>query len=292
MAVYEHSYQPYAGAKTPEWSRWLILPRYAYQDVFSSRFFTALFALSFAPVLVAAILIYLHHNSSALTMMEITVSDIISINGAFFRRLMSVQVNFAALLTVIIGPVLISRDLTNNALPLYLCRPFSRAEYVIGKMAVLVILLSVITWIPVMLLFGFQCVLEGATWIRENLWIGVAVLVNSWTWILLLSLLSTALSALIKWRLAASGALFAFFMIPIPVATVISIQLKTAWGFMLAPAFVMHRLQEYLFRTPTTFTVRGAGGVPATPAWIMFGLICAVSLFVLTRRVRAYEVIR
>ena len=31
------------------------------------------------------------------------------------------------------GPSLVSPDLANNALPLYFCRPFSRTEYVVGK---------------------------------------------------------------------------------------------------------------------------------------------------------------
>src|SRR5258707_13066390 len=54
------------------------------------------------------------------------------------------------------GPPLVSRDLRNNALPLYLCRPFTRTEDVLGKMSVLLILLSAITWIPQLLLFLFH----------------------------------------------------------------------------------------------------------------------------------------
>ena len=49
-----------------------------------------------------------------------------------------------------------SPDLRNNGLPLYLSRPFSRTEYVLGKMSVLLILLSAITWVPGLLLFLFQ----------------------------------------------------------------------------------------------------------------------------------------
>ena len=34
MAVFEHTYKPYAGAFTPAWSRFLIIPRHAYQAIF------------------------------------------------------------------------------------------------------------------------------------------------------------------------------------------------------------------------------------------------------------------
>ena len=39
----------------------------------------------------------------------------------------------AYLLTAFVGPSLVSPDVSNNAMPLYFCRPFSRTEYVIGK---------------------------------------------------------------------------------------------------------------------------------------------------------------
>src|SRR4029078_3127657 len=101
--------------------------------------------------------------------------------------------------------------LANNALPLYLCRPFSRSEYVIGKRPVLMFLISAITWIPGALLFLFQSYLEGAGWFANNFWIAGAVFVDSWTWIALLALWSVAISAWVKWGLLRSGGLFCIF---------------------------------------------------------------------------------
>src|SRR6266852_1287555 len=74
----------------------------------------------------------------------------------FQSNFVSVQGVFAFLLTAFTGPGLISPDLANGALPLYFCRPFSRAEYVIGKSSVLAILLSQITWVPGLVLFAVQ----------------------------------------------------------------------------------------------------------------------------------------
>src|SRR5262245_3168329 len=201
MAVYEHTYKPYAGPLTPEWSRFLIIPHHAYRDVFSSKLFTGFFALSFVCPLVMAILIYLHHNLTAMAIFQIDVRSLAPINAFFFQVFVSIQTGLAFLLTVLIGPPLISRDLANNALPLYLCRPFSRAEYVIGKMSVLIILISLITWVPGELLFLFQCYLEGGSWFAKNAWLMGAIFIGSWTWIILLSLLSVTISAWVKWRL-------------------------------------------------------------------------------------------
>src|SRR5678810_411096 len=142
MAVYEHTYKQYLGKLTPEWSRFLVIPRHAFRGVFKSKLFTAFFVICFIPLLVQAILIYLHHNVNALGIMKVNVRELLPIDASFFEAFVNVQAGFAFFVALLVGPPLVSRDLRNNALPLYLCRPFSRTEYVMGKMSVLLILLS------------------------------------------------------------------------------------------------------------------------------------------------------
>jgi ABC-type transport system involved in multi-copper enzyme maturation permease subunit len=210
MAVYEQSYKRYAGLLTPEWSRFLIIPRHAYRTVFGSKLFTGFYVLCFIPLLVEAIMIYLHHNVNALGIMQVNIVELFPIDATFFQTFTNIQGGFASLLALLIGPPLISRDLRNNALPLYLCRPFSRPEYVLGKMSVLLILLSGITWVPQLLMFLFQAYLEGFTWLKTNLWLASAIFIGSFVWILLLSLISQTISALVKWRVIASGIMLQF----------------------------------------------------------------------------------
>ena len=162
MAVYELTYKQYLGKLTPEWSRFLVIPRHAFRDVFKSKLFTAFFVFCFVPLLVEAILIYLHHNVNALAILQVNVRELLPIDASFFQTFVNIQDGFAFFVTLLVGPPLVARDVRNNALPLYLCRPFSRAEYVLGKMSVLMILLSAMTWVPQLLLFAFQSYLEGA----------------------------------------------------------------------------------------------------------------------------------
>ena len=75
MALHERTWRPYPGPLTASWSRVLVLPRYAFQQVFGSKIFTAFFALCFLPTVVAAILIYLHHNLAATTALQIPVES-------------------------------------------------------------------------------------------------------------------------------------------------------------------------------------------------------------------------
>ena len=56
MAVLERGYKRYRGTMSPEWSRFLIIPRHAFRDVFRSKIFTGIFVLSFVFPLLWAIL--------------------------------------------------------------------------------------------------------------------------------------------------------------------------------------------------------------------------------------------
>ena len=306
MAVFENSYGRYEGRLTPEWSRFLVLPRYALRDVFNSKFFTAIFCLCFIYPLVAAILIYLHHNVNAIALMKINVRELLPINASFFQYFVEVQGWLAFILTVLVGPVLVSRDLANNALPLYLCRPFSRAEYVLGKMTVLVILLSLVTWMPGLLLFLLQAYLEGAGWIVSNSWMAGAIFVGSMTWIVLLSLLALAISAWVRWRVVASGALLGLFFIPSAFGEIVNGLFLTLMGHLISPAALMRNIWRGLFgnftREVGSFNIEDAWGrrfadvvlrePPLWACWLVIALVCLVCLLLLARKVRAYEVIK
>jgi ABC-2 type transport system permease protein len=292
MAVYEHTYRPYAGGLTPEWSRFLIIPRHAYRDVFQSKLFVGFFALCFVCPLVMSILIYLHHNVTALAIFQASVADLVPIDAAFFSIFVTIQSGLAFLMTVIIGPVLVSRDLTNNALPLYLCRPFSRTEYIAGKMSVLAILLSLITWVPGLLMFVFNSYLKGFSWFASNLWIAAAIFVMSWVVIALDSLLAMTVSALVKWRMAASASLFGLFLISSAIGGTINQLFRTNWGSFFNLSMILQSIQDGLFHDTNSsgrpaFMVLSAGA-----AWVSLSLLFAICLFLLSRKVRAYEVIK
>jgi ABC-2 type transport system permease protein len=305
MAVLERTYKQYQGAVSPEWSRFLIIPRHAYRDVFRSKLFTAFFALSYIFPLVCAILIYLHHNVEALLMMKINVRELLPIDAWFFQVYVIVQGTISFFLAMLVGPQQVSRDLTNNALPLYLCRPFTRTEYVVGKMSIIIILLSAITWAPGLILFLLQSYLEGWAWFTENIWIASAIFLGSLVWILLLALMSQAISAWVKWRVAARAALLGAFFIPTAFAAIINEIFQTRWGHIfdlqalignvwsgLFGTFVREAVQDREFRNGRIVAVAFRTEPPLWASWFMLFLICAFCLWLLSRKVKAYEVVK
>ena len=306
MAVYEQTYKRYAGRLTPEWSRFLIIPRHTLRGVFNSKLFTAFFVICFVPLLVEAILIYLHHNVTALTVMSANVRDLVPIDGSFFQTFVYIQGGFAFVLALLVGPPLVSRDLRNNALPLYLCRPFSRTEYVMGKMSVILILLSAVTWIPQLLMFLLQSYLEGFAWFKANLWIASAIIIGGVVWILLLSLLSQTISALVKWRVVASATMLGLFLIPSVLGEFINQVFLTRWGHIVSLGGLINNVTAGLFGTFQrvyerrqvidweTNAVREilVSEPPLWASWTVLFVICALCLAVLHWKVKAYEVVR
>ncbi|MCD9186125.1 MAG: hypothetical protein LUM44_06815 [Pyrinomonadaceae bacterium] len=304
MAVYEHLYSAFEGEKHSAWSRFLVIPRYALREVFKSKLLVTMFILCFIYPLVAAILVYLHHNANALSMLQLNVRELLPIDASFFRTFLEIQGAFSFILTVLIAPPLISRDLSNNALPLYLCRPLSRTEYVLGKMAVIVFLLSVVTWVPGLLIFFFQASQGGFDWLWANLWMIWAIFFGFTVWIILLSLLSLAVSAFVKWRVVASGALLGLFFIPSAFAQIVNGLFITHAGNLMSMWASMNSIWRGLFglfdRQAATVRARGANRQmielvmmepPLWASWLVIALVCAVCVWLLTRKVRAYEVI-
>ncbi|HEX3185219.1 MAG TPA: hypothetical protein VHQ94_10495 [Pyrinomonadaceae bacterium] len=306
MAVYEQTYKRYTGPLTPEWSRFLIIPRHALRGTFNSKLFAAFYVICFVPLLVELIMIYLRHNAGVLVAFSVNIRELVPVDAYFFQVFVNIQHSFAFLLALLIGPPMVSRDLRNNALPLYLCRPFSRTEYVIGKMSVLVILLSLMTWVPQLLLFFFQSYLEGFAWFKENLWIANSIVMAGLLWIFLLALLTQTISALVKWRVVASGALVALFLIPSAFGLFINEIFNTLWGNIISPIASITNVTAGLFgtfeRVGEVRQIRGWEGTvvrevvllepPLWVSWTVLFLICAVCLALLSWRVKAYEVVK
>jgi ABC-type transport system involved in multi-copper enzyme maturation permease subunit len=305
MAVLERTYKRYEGRLSPEWSRFLIIPRHAYADVFRSKLFTAFFALSFLFPLVCSILIYLHYNTTVLGLQKLHLEQLLPIDASFFKFYVVVQGITGFFLMMLVGPQQVSRDLTNNGLPLYLCRPFSRSEYVVGKMSIVIILLSAITWAPGLLLFLFQGYLEGWSWFAENIWMASAICIGSLVWILVLALLSQTISAWVKWRMAARAALLGLFFIPSIFAAVVNGVFQTRWGHIFDLQSLIGNVWSGLFglfvrQTGEVQEVRNGRIIrevimnepPLWASWLALFLICAFCLWLLSRKVKAYEVVK
>lgn len=291
MAVYEQSYRRYTGPLTPELTRFLVIPRYGLREIFTSKLFLAFFVLCFLPPLAALAIVWVLHNSTFLAFAQMFFqgnSPQIEIGAGFCHVLVLCQGILALLLTILAAPALVSRDLANNALPLYLSRPFSRWEYVGGKITILVFLLSAVTWMPIFLVLALKAFLADG-WLAENAGLFVSVLFGSGIWITVLCLTGLAVSATLKWKPIARVALFALFFLSWAVAKfanqLFHRQLDRPWADVVSPVASIRTLWHGLFEIPA------GTDIPAWGAWGGLITVSLLALVLLARKLRAYEVV-
>jgi ABC-2 type transport system permease protein len=216
----------------------------------------------------------------------------------FYVATLTVQGVFAFLLAAWVAPVLVSPDLVNGALPLYLSRPFSRTEYLLGKALALLALLSLVTWVPGLVLFALQAGLAESGWLSANLRVAWATFLGAWIWISVLALLGLSLSAWIRWRLVASTALFGVFFMGSAFGEVWREVLRDPWGRLANLPYLIGVVWINLFGIDTSAAVareaaegRPVGELPTWAAWAGLLATCALCLWLLDRRLRARGVV-
>lgn len=297
MSVHKREYRPYDGPLTPERQRFLVLPRYAVMELFESRVLLSFFVLCFVPFLLELAIVYLAHSAPARALIGMDrPPDAFAIE--FFAVTLTIQGVLAFMLTAWVAPIIVSPDLVNGALPLYLSRPFSRAEYVAGKAVVLVALLSAITWVPVLTLFAVQAGLAGREWMWANLRVPGATLLGAWVWIAVLTLVGLALSACIKWRLVASAAVMATFFMGTAFGEMWREVLRNPWGRLANLTYLVGIIWRDLFGLATQNPIvsnlvddRRVRDVPTWAAWAALLATCALCMWLLNRRLRAREIV-
>lgn len=299
MAVYKRTYHGYDGPLTPAWSRFLVLPRYTLEEMRKNRLLTIFLMVSFCWPLISALVIYINHNMNVLKLIGMRAHPVISIDSSFFATFLGIQSMLAFLLTALGGPALVSPDLLNNAMPLYLARPFSRGEYVLGKASVLFLLLSVMTWIPGLALFLLEGYWSGVSWMWDNLRIAGGLFFGSWIWILVLTMLALALSAWVRLKHTSAGVIAIVFFAAAGFGEAINQLLRTRWGSLINISHLIGSVWANLFDKPLQ---RGRGAVffwappgeqlPVWTCWMALLGICGLCLYLLSLKIRGVEEVK
>jgi ABC-2 type transport system permease protein len=285
MAVYKRGYTPYRGPLTGRWARFMVLPRHAWRRLYEQRLVLLLTMLAFVWPLVCAVFVYLTNHAALLQGLDPEFQQFIQVDGRFFSIFMYVQASFAVFLAALAGPGLIAPDLANNALPLYFSRPLTRWTYALARLTVLVGMLSIVTWIPGVLLFALQAGLAGGWWFAENWTLGAGMVAGFLLWLLVLSLVAMASSAYVKWRIVAAAVSLAFFFILSGVAEMIDNVFRVTWGHIIDPAWSVNQVWCALLGVDPP---EGPGAGPSAVA--LMALILSLVL-VIERKLRPVEIV-
>lgn len=290
MSVYKHDYRAYTGRVTPLWWRVLVLARYGLSEIWSSKITIGLFILSMLPSIVFLILIYLANNPLARALIMRGNQQALPMNAEFFLVVLEIQCWAALVINAWIAPRLITFDLADNAMPILLSHPISRFGYVLGKFAALFGSLSLVTWVPCLLLFAYQAYVSPQGWLGTNAQIASGLFIGSLLWIGWMTFLGLALSSWVKWRVVATGIIIAAVFVPAGVGGIVTGILRTRWGFLLNVPVSMTQLWARLlgkreFMGPNL-------SLPSGAIVTMLVLVSLACVAILNARIRAREVVR
>ncbi|MEJ5367000.1 MAG: hypothetical protein WHT08_01695 [Bryobacteraceae bacterium] len=285
MAVYKRGYQRYGGPRTPRLERLLVLPREAWRRVSGQRIVTALIAVSCIWPLLCALFIYVSNHTELWAGIDGDFRKFLAIDAAFFLTFMKVQSVFSVLLAALAGPGLIAPDLGNQGLALYFSRPISRLEYSLAKMAALMWLLSLVTWIPGLLLFLMQASMSPAGWMAAHWRLAAGVVFGFWQWVALVALVALASSAWVRWRLIAGAVVLGYFFVLSGIGVLVNAIFRVEWGDLINPLRASYGLWCAMAGAELP---RGLSLPTALLALALMGGLLALAL---ERRLRPVEVV-
>lgn len=190
MPIHDQSYRRYSGEKRPVTSAWTVIARAGLMSFLSRRAFLGLLIVAWIPFIVRASQLFLASNFSQ-------AATFLAPSAQTFRDFLGQQGIFVFLITVYVGAGLIANDRRANALQLYLSKPVTRAEYILGKMSILATFLLGVTWLPAILLLVLQIAFSGNfTFLRANSSLLASVTLYCLLVVLVITFGMTALSSL------------------------------------------------------------------------------------------------
>ncbi len=278
MPIHDQGYRRYGGRRAPRGRAWTVIAAAGLRMFFSRRAFLGLLLLSWFQFFVRAVQIY--------AAVSLPQAAFFAPTPETFRRFFAVQELFVFVMTVYVGAGLIANDRRANALQIYLSKPLTRAEYVFGKLTILMTLLLLITWVPAILLLLVQILFAGnVTFVRNNVYLLPAITLFSFIQVVMVSTTMLALSSLSN-SSRYVGILYAV-VIFFTQALFNSLRLVTGTSTVSWISFSANlgQIGDAIFRLPPQYDT------PWPVSLLMVAGLIVASALVLERRVRGVEIV-
>ena len=214
-----------------------------------------------------------------------------SIDSGFFQKFLFRIAPFpsaflVALVVIFGGAGLIANDLKHNALSLYLSKPISWVDYLIGKFIVISTLLICMTLIPGLLLFLEHVLLTDTPFLKENYWLPLSIIAYSVIITAITSLLMLLFSSLTtNSRYATIGFCGVWFGLPV-IHLILKEVFSSSTVALISIWANYDRLGTGLFGMDSSYNIHWSW------ALLLLAVLTAACILVLRHRIRAVEIIK
>lgn len=190
MPIYDQGYRRYEARSPLHQVRFWPITREALRLILMKRAFLGLLAVSFLPFVVRVIQIYIVTRFPE-------AGRILPIDGRLFGDFLNQQIGFTILLSIFGASGLIANDLRTGAILVYLSRPLTQRDYIVGKLLVPLALNLAVTLVPGLVLYAAGLALAPELYLKWELaWIAPAIVAHAVVVSVVVSLLALAISSL------------------------------------------------------------------------------------------------
>ena len=281
MPIHDQGYRRYGGNKTRTGTGWMVIARAGIRAMVSKKAFLGLLLVSWFPFFVRAVQFY-----AAANLTTIPQASMLAPSADTFRPFLEQQRTFVFFVTVYVGAGLIANDRRANALQIYLSKPLTRAEYVFGKLAILITFLALVTWLPAIVLLIVQIAFAGNfTFFRTNVFLFPAITLFAFLEVIVASSTMLALSSLSnssRYVAILYAAVIFFSQAVYGVLYAVTRSTSFSW---LSFSTNLSQIGDIIFRQPQRYDT------PWPVALLMIVLLVVLSGVILERRVRGVEVV-
>jgi ABC-2 type transport system permease protein len=278
MPIHDQGYRRYGGSKAPLGQGWTVIARAGIRTMFAKRAFLGLLLLSWFPFFVRAVQFYAAANLPQAALLAPTAET--------FRQFLDQQETFVFFVTVYVGAGLIANDRRANALQIYLSKPLTRAEYVFGKMAILVTFLLLVTWVPAIVLLIVQMSFAGNfTFLRNNLFLFPAITVFAFVEVVVVATTMLALSSLSNSSRYVGILFTAVLFFSSAMYGVLRLVTRSTSLSWVSFAANVEQIGDLIFRQPLKYDT------PWPVSFLIIVGVIVLSGVILERRVRGVEVV-
>ena len=278
MPIHDQTYRRYGGVRAAPGTAWSVIAVTGLRVLFRKRLFLIVMLGAWAWFVIRAVQVYTSATFPQL--------DVLAASPEMFRDFFERQGLFAFFVTIYVGAGLIATDRRAHALQIYLSKPLTGAEYVAGKLAILLVLLLLVTWVPAMLLLLLQVLFAGnLEFLRANLFLLPAMTVFSFLYALLASFTMLALSSLSTSARYVAVLYAGAVLFTDAIFGTLSAVTRSTGSSWLSFRANLAQVGDVVFRMPPRYDT------PWVVSFAMIVALIAVSTWVLARRVRGVDVV-
>ena len=276
MPIHDQSYRHWEGTFKSHTFRWWVITREGLRIILRRKLFLML--------ILAPPVIHFIGSGAAIYLLHSVMKG--AIDERFFLNFLSRQTFFIVLICIFGGSGLIANDLKNNSLQLYFSKSLTHLDYMVGKFAIVMVLMAFLTIVPgIMLLLERIVLSENMDFLKENYWLFGSIMLYSLVLMIPTGLLILALSAATRSSHHAAISFIAILMSTFTLSAILEQVTKLKSTAFISYWSNIAMLGKRLFGLPDR---------PDNWYWAVFIILGIIGLCIWTlhRKVREVEIVK